>query len=164
MKKERVVPKRNYIYLLLMIFSVVLITLSIFSINDKYKNKRLESSYLDGFITKININEIDNVISETNSEFFILLTKTNDENVYKFEINLKKIINEYNLRDNFIYINYNEDYSCLDKINELFDIKLQKVPAILYFKNGEFVKSINSNMELLSIDDFQKLLDEYEVN
>ena len=164
MKKERVVPKRNYIYLLLMIFSVVLITLSIFSINDKYKNKRLESSYLDGFISKININEIDNVISETNSEFFILLTKTNDENVYKFEINLKKIINESNLRDNFIYINYNEDYSCLDKINELFDIKLQKVPAILYFKNGEFVKSIDSNMELLSIDEFQKLLDEYEVN
>ena len=39
MKKERVVPKKNYFYLLLMIIGVVIITFIIFGINDKYQNK-----------------------------------------------------------------------------------------------------------------------------
>ena len=36
MKKERVVPKKNYLYLLLMIVGVVVLTLFIFNLNNKY--------------------------------------------------------------------------------------------------------------------------------
>ena len=164
MKKERVVPKKNYFYLSLMILFVVLLTLSVFSINDKYQNKKLERSYLDGFISKISSNEIYNVTSETNGDFFILITKTNDESVYKFETSLKKLINKYNLRDNFIYINSTEDISCIDRVNKLFNTNIVEAPAIIFVKNGDFVKSIDSTSGILTSGDFQKLLDEYEVN
>ena len=40
MKKERVVPKKNYLYLLLMIVGVVVLTLFIFNLNNKYQNRK----------------------------------------------------------------------------------------------------------------------------
>ena len=160
MKKERVVPAKNYFYLFVMILIVVLLTLFIFNLNDKIHNKRLQTSYLDGYVNEININEVDNVLSEPSSDLFVLITKTNDESVYKFETNLKKIIKKYDLRDNFIYVVYNNN---LKEINSIFGSDIKEVPAIIYFKNGEFIKSIDSESRVLSVGDFQKILDEYEV-
>ena len=85
MGKERVVPKKNYFYLLLMIIGVVVITFIIFGINDKYQNKKLESSYLSGYVNQIRVEEIDNILTEPNSDMFVLITKTGDDNVYNFE-------------------------------------------------------------------------------
>ena len=95
MKKERVVPKKNYFYLLLMIIGVVAITFIIFGINDKYQNKKLESSYLSGYVNQIRVEEIDNILTEPNSDMFVLVTKTDDDNTpiegVKFNILLRVI-------------------------------------------------------------------------
>ena len=162
MKKERVVPKKNYFYLLLMIIGVVIITFIIFGINDKYQNKKLESSYLSGYVNQIRVEEIDNILTEPNSDMFVLITKTGDDNVYNFENALKKIIKKKDLRDNFIFIDYsdNDNY---DVINKKFKSNIKSVPAIIYIKNGEFVKNIDSSEHMLNVGDFEKLLDEYEV-
>ncbi len=162
MKKERVVPKKNYFYLLLMIIGVVAITFIIFGINDKYQNKKLESSYLSGYVNQIRVEEIDNILIEPNSDMFVLITKTGDDNVYNFENALKKIIKKKDLRDNFIFIDYsdNDNY---DVINKKFKSNINSVPAIIYIKNGEFVNNIDSSEHMLNVGDFEKLLDEYEV-
>ena len=161
MKKERVVPKKNYLYLLLMIVGVVVLTLFIFNLNNKYQNRKLEKSYLDGYINSININEIDNILTEPNSETFIFLTSTNNIDVYKLEVEMKNFIRKHNLRDNFIMIDYtNND---VDFINKKFKTNIKSVPAIIYLKNGEFVKSIDSSDNILSIGDVEKLIEEYEV-
>ena len=162
MKKERVVPKKNYFYLLLMIIGVVVITFIIFGISDKYQNKKLESSYLSGYINQIKIEEIDNILAEPNSDMFVLITKTGDDNVYNFENDLKKIIKKKDLRDNFIFIDYSNSTD-FDVINKKFKSNIKSIPAIIYIKNGEFVKSIDSSEHLLNSGDFEKLLDEYEV-
>lgn len=159
MKKERVIPKKNYIYLIIMILVVVFLTLFIFNMNDKIQNKKLETSYLNGYINEININEVNNILSEPSSDLFILITKVNDEKVYKFESDLKRIIKKYDLRDNFIYMVNND----MDVINNKFGSNIKEVPAIIYYKNGEFIKSIDSKDGLLTGGDFQKLIDEYEV-
>ena len=66
-----------------------------------------------------------------------------------------------NLRDNFIMIDYtNND---VDFINKKFKTNIKNVPAIIYLKNGEFVKSIDSSDNILSIGDVEKLIEEYEV-
>ena len=159
MKKERVIPKKNYFYLIIMILVVVFLTLFIFNMNDKIQNKKLENSYLNGYVNEIGINEVNNVLSEPSSDLFILITKVNDEKVYKFESDLKKVIKKYDLRDNFIYMVNND----IVDINKKFGSDIKAIPAIIYLKNGEFIKSIDSKDNLLSSGDFQKLIDEYEV-
>ena len=53
-KQERVVPKKNYLYLLIMLFAVVFVTFFIFEMNKDYQSRKLEVSYLNGFIGIIN--------------------------------------------------------------------------------------------------------------
>ena len=160
MKKEKVIPKKNYFYLFIMILVVVLLTIFIFATRNKINNKRLESSYLEGYINEISLSEVNSVLSEPSSDLFVLITKVKDPNVYKFERDLKKVIKKYDLRDNFIYVIYDNN---LKEINSKFGSDINKVPAIIYIKNGEFVKSVDSKNEIINIGNFQQLLDEYEV-
>lgn len=162
-KNVRVVPKKNYYILTLLIFMVVVVTFLIFDISDKYQDSKLDTNYLSGYLNEVNEEEIDNVMSETTTDFFVLITKSGDEEVYKFETQLKKIIKKYDLRDNFIFINYTENTD-LDSLNNKFKSDIKSIPAILYFKNGEFVKSIDSSEDMLKSSDFDKLLEEYEIN
>ena len=54
-----------------------------------------------------------------------------------------------------------DDY--LDVLNKEFKLKdkdaLKGVPSILYYKNGEFVKTITSDKQMMRVDDLQELLD-----
>ena len=92
----------------------------------------------------------------------LILPTDSFDNTYNFESDLKKIIKKKDLRDNFMFIDYtsNNNY---DIINKKFKSNIKSVPAIIYIKNGEFVKSIDSSEHMLNVGDFEKLLDEYEV-
>ena len=161
-KKERVVPKKNYYILSFLIVMVVVVTFLIFDMNNKFQNNKLEESYFTGYLNEVNENELDSIMTETTTEYFILITKTEDEDVYKFEKDLKKIIKKNDLRDNFVFINYT-DNSDLSNLNKKFGSDIKTIPAILYFKDGVFVKSIDSKEGIIKASDFDKLLDEYEI-
>ncbi len=158
---KREVPKKNYFILLLMIIMVVIVTFTIFSLNNKYNSKKLEHSYLNEKVTEVNLDEVKNLLQEPSSELFIYITKVGDEDIYKLETKLNKLIKKYNLRDNFLYMN--ADTNNIEEINKLFGSDIKVVPAILYIRNGIYEKGIDSENDLLSQADFEKLLDEYEV-
>ena len=162
-EKTRVVPKKNYLYLLIMLIMVVVVTFSIVRIGDSYSNKKLEKSYLYKYVSEVNVDEIKNILTEPSSEMFILVTKTNDEDVYNFEKDIKRVIKTRDLRDNFIYIDYTNKNN-LDSLNKILGSDISKIPAIIYYKNGEFVTSIDSSERMLNSGDFEQLLDSYEVN
>lgn len=162
-EKTRVVPKKNYLYLLIMLFMVVVVTFSIVKIGDSYSNKKLEKSYLYKYVSEVNVDEIKNILTEPSSEMFILVTKTNDVDVYNFEKDIKRVIKTRDLRDNFIYIDYTNKNN-FDSLNKILGSDISKVPAIIYYKNGEFVTSIDSSERMLNSGDFEQLLDSYEVN
>ena len=162
-KNDRVVPRKNYYILTLLIIMVVVITFLIFNLNDKYQNSKLESSYLSGYLNEVSENEINNVMAETTTDFFVLVTDTNNEDIYNFEKDLKKIIKKNDLRDNFVLIDYSDNKDSLDSLNKKFNSNIETLPAIIYFKDGVFVKNIDSSEEMLRADEFDKLLDEYEI-
>lgn len=162
-KNERVVPVKNYIYLLIMIIVVVALTFLIFNINKNYQTEKLETSYLANYLTVVKTEELSNILSEPSSELFIFVTKTNDENVFNLEKDLKKIIKKHDLRDNFILLDYTDE-SNVEELNKILKSDIETLPAIIYIKNGEFIKSIDSKESLLKSSDFEKMLDEYEVN
>ena len=162
--KKRVVPKKNYIKLLIMLVLVVVITLLIANISSRYNVNKLTQSYLYEYINDVNITELKNVLTEPSSELFILVTRTNDESVYKFEKDLKKLIKNNELRDNFIYIDYTNKENKMDELNKVLGDDIKTLPAVLYYKDGEFIKSIDSTDRLINVGDVQQILDNYEVN
>lgn len=160
---KRVVPKKNYLYLLIMIVMVVFVTFSIVNIGKYYDNKKLEESYLEGYITEVTLEEVENVLTEPSSELFILVTKVNNENVYNLEKDIKKVIKNRDIRDNIIYIDYTDNKNNIGELNKVLDSDIKSIPAIIYYKNGEVVTSIDSSDGLLNAGDFEQLLDSYEV-
>ena len=146
-----------------MIIVVVALTFLIFNINKNYQTEKLETSYLANYLTVVKTEELSNILSEPSSELFIFVTKTNDENVFNLEKDLKKIIKKHDLRDNFILLDYTDE-SNVEELNKILKSDIETLPAIIYIKNGEFIKSIDSKESLLKSSDFEKMLDEYEVN
>lgn len=163
-KQERVIPKKNYLYLAIMLIAVVVLTILVFDINQKIQLKKLETSYLHEYVSEVNLSDLNNILTEPSSELFIFITKTNDEKVYNLETNIKKVIKLYDLRDNFIYIDYTDNENSLSELNKILGSDIKTIPAIVYYKNGEFIKSIDSSLDMLSSDDIEQILDEYEVN
>lgn len=163
-KNDRVIPKKNYLYLVIMLVLVVIITFFIFEMNKKYHERKLESSYLDGYVSEVNVSDLNNILTEPNSEQFILITKTGSEEIYKLETELKKVIKSRDLRDNFIYIDYTDKENDIEELNKILNSDIKTIPAVVYYKDGEYVKTIDSSLSILNSGEFEKLLDEYEVN
>ena len=97
-----------------------------------------------------------------NNDVFIFITSLNDEEEYNLEKDLRKVIKDNNLKDNF-YIYFKNDS---DNLNELFGIdENNKTPTILYYKNGNLVDKVERNDEkMIEAADFAKLLDMYELS
>lgn len=162
-KNERVIPKKNYIYLIIMMVIVVFVTLLVFDINNKYQLRKLKTSYLYEYVSEVKIEDLNNILTEPSSELFIFVTKTNDEVVYNLESKIKKVIKEHDLRDNFIYIDYTNQEDNLGELNKVLGSEIKAIPALIYYRDGKYVKSIDSSKELLSSDNLEQILDEYEV-
>ena len=109
-------------------------------INDT-NEKRYQQSYLvksklvkDSYNIEGNLSNIKNL----SGDYYLYISYTGSESIYKMEKDLKKLIKEYKLQDKFYYINIDSIKSSDNKIslvNELLgldDIKVEKVPTIIY--------------------------------
>lgn len=160
MAKEKI---KKYIYILLVIIGVVLIFLYFNKWHEVKEEEKYQNSYLvetNTISLEINnIEEINTVLSETPSYYFLYISYTGNEKIYNLEKDIKPLINEYNLQDNFYFLNVTEDMKNKDDYKEKIANKLnvdniKKVPVILYFKDG---KLINDN--IYNAKDFKKVLE-----
>ena len=160
---KRVVPRKNYLYLLIMLIIVVFITFSIVKICKYYDEKKLEKSYFDGYISEVTLKDIKNILTEPSSEMFIIVTEVNNEEIYKQEKEIKKVIKKRDIRDNIMFIDYTNDKNDLTELNRVLGSEIKSIPAIIYYKNGQVATSIDSSNGLINAFEFEKLLDSYEV-
>lgn len=165
--KERNIPKKNYFILVLMLISIVVLTFATVNIFKWIKSNNVRNGYINKYVSEITYNELDTYLLEPASNTFIYITYTGNEQVYKLEKDLKKIISNYDLTDEFIYIDVTEEMENNDfikNINEKYSTNLiNKIPVIMYFKDGVLTDVINSDDNLFTKADFQKLLDNYEI-
>ncbi len=138
----------------------------------KNKEKYIDSYLISSGTINLNIhnlNEVNQVLfsSETPEKYFVLISYTEDNNTYKLEKSLKKLIDDYKLNDSFYYLNVKDimkNTTFLSDLNKTFKTdKITTIPTILYFENDELVdvvKRVDDNM--INAGDFQKLLDIYE--
>lgn len=169
MKESKFVPLKNYYIAILIIIGAILVTLYVFKWYQVKKDEKLRTSYFVSTETvslKVSkLEEIDQVFIEAPATYFVYIGYTQDEDVYKLEKDLKPLIEEYNLKEIFYYIDATkikteDDY--LDKLSKSLNLtenKLEKIPTIIFFHNDkyEIVKRDDENM--MKAADFQKLLD-----
>lgn len=112
------------------------------------------------------IKEISSVLSETPSYYFLYISYTSSEDVYNLETELKPLIDEYQLQNNFYFLNvtdfkdnnsdYKKDIALALGIDQNI---ISKVPIILYFKDGELATTHG----IFTASEFQDLLETQDI-
>lgn len=170
-KKINGIPLKNYL-LVIFIFGLVIIgSLYICQWYKLYKTDKLATGYLVKTNTISNsINsyeEMNSVFSETANNYFVYVSYTNSSEIYRMEKDLRKIINSYQLQDNFYYIDMTElmkENGYLEKLNNtlgLTQYKITKLPTIVYFDEQMNQDNIlkRADNQIFQAADFVHMLD-----
>ena len=137
--------RKNIIIIGIIILVLVLGGLYIYKVNKVKQEELYNKSYLiDSGTLNLeikNIDEVNQILTEAPSEYFILITYTGNKATYNLETGLKEIVDKYKLSDSFYYLNIkdmmNED-NYLTRLNSTFNTdKIKTVPIILYYKDGK---------------------------
>ena len=139
----REVPRKNYIYLFLILLGSLLLLLYIYTWYDAYNENKLNTSIMDKYLTVINYNELDNYIIE-NKNAIIYVSILGNEDISKFEKKFKNLVSEHNLKNDILY---------LDISNENINVATNKLniddefPYLVVYTNGVITDtySINDN-------------------
>lgn len=172
--KNKKIPSKNYLYALLILVGGILFVLYIFEwINVKTQEKLMTSYLISSNTINSRVEDLDSlnqILKETSSSYFVYLSYTGNEDIYKFEKELKRVIDNYDLSDNFYYVDLtkikdaNENY--LNDVKQKLNVNtLEQVPAIIFVKDGKIenanvLDGVNGTM--LKVADVENLLDIYD--
>ena len=174
-EKTRNIPQKNYFMALMLVLGAIFITFYGFQLYRLSIEERIRESYLMKTKTVLHeiksIEELDAVLLETPESFFLYISYTNCRDVYELERDLRPIIERYNLQEEFYYLNITDmmdSDNYLDKLNRALnlDVRIERVPTILYFRNNELVTDgivIRNDNRMIEAADFQRLLDKFEL-
>lgn len=170
-KAKQTIPRKKIYIIIGIIVVAILIGIYIYWLQGVRDEERYSTSYLlsSGTVSLEikNLDEVDQILSESPTEYFVLITYTGAEETYNLEQDIKTIIDNYKLSDSFYYLNIEsmmETDNYLTRLNNTFDTNMiTTVPIILYFRDGQLVDTVTRNDDnIINAGDFQKLLDIYE--
>ena len=165
------ISRKNATIIIGILVVLVLVGIYIYFWQNARNEEKLSTSYLlsSGTVSLEikNLDEVSQILSESPTEYFVLITYTGDEDAYNLEEGIKPIIDDYKLSDSFYYLNIEsimEEDNYLTRLNNAFNTnEITTVPIILYFKNGVLVDTVTrDDSNIINAGDFQKLLDIYE--
>ena len=168
---KRSISQRNVYIIIGVIIVIAIIIFYIFQIQERRNEERLSSSYLitSGTINLEikNLDEVSQILAESPSEYFVLITYTGNEDTYELEEGIKPIIDDYKLSDVFYYLNIEsimDGDNYLTRLNNASNTdEITTVPIILYYRDGVLVDTVTrADDNVINAGDFQKLLDIYE--
>ena len=169
-KIEEFFAPNKYIIVGILLLGVVLVALTLARIYGSTQNIDYSKSYLvdKEIVPEITCSDLTNAISGERS--FIFVTHYDSEEEYELEKDLKGVIGEYRLKDDFFV--FKDDQECGSvkniegNIHEALKLSesIDTVPTILYYKDGEFVDYVKrKDPKMIEAADFVKLLDIYEI-
>ena len=165
--KEKKIPTKNYV-----IYGIIVVAtlIAVFYTNEwytAYKKSIFENSYISEYVTEINYNEFENYIQENHSAI-IYISKTNSESSIAIEKELYKIIKNYELTDEMVFLNLTGNENVISEIenkyyNSTLLSDLTRIPAIAIVNNMKIVDVLVSDEnEQISKSDILKLLEGQE--
>lgn len=165
----RKIPSRNYAILLGIIVLLISACFAFNNLYNAYKEHKISQSPLAS--KEISYDDLNNTTTEFDADMLLVISYVHDEKVYKNELEIKKILNKYNLYENVTYLNitnYKDQENIISDINKKLGLKknveITKFPAVIYYKEGEVTYVIDSKDHLLNAGDFKKIIDMYELD
>ena len=161
---------KKYLIGLCIILAIIFLALYFYKWHTVLEQEKYYNSYLISTNTislEMNdIKEISSVLSETPSYYFLYISYTSSEDVYNLETELKPLIDEYQLQNNFYFLNvtdfkdnnsdYKKDIALALGIDQNI---ISKVPIILYFKDGKLATTHG----IFTAKEFQDLLETQDI-
>ena len=140
---KRVIPKKNYLYLALIIVLSLMVIYYLYLWHKSYKESLLNTEILSDYLDVINYNELDDYIVE-NKDAVIYVSVLGDETINHFEMDFRNAIRDNDLRSVLLYMNVSDyDKSVIDeKFGTDYDY-----PYLVVYTGGKVtdVYSINKN-------------------
>lgn len=165
---KRKIPTKNYIILIGVIVLVITACLATYNLYNIYKENKIKTSPLS--VNEILYEDLKNATKEINADTFLVISYTEDEKVHKNEVEIEKMLSKEELIDNVMYLNvtdYMLEEGFIEELNSVLKLKdnlsVATLPAVVYYKDGEVVKTIDSKDGLLNKGNFQQLIDMYEL-
>ena len=167
---QQIFSNKNILIIVCVILALILVIFYGYRVNKLKETDILSKSYLlDSGTVSLeikNLDEVNQILAESPTEYFVLISYTGNKDTNNLEKGLKRILDKYKLNDSFYYLNVkdimNED-NYINRLNNAFNTdKIKKVPTILYFKDGKVVDVVTRyDNNVINASDFQKLLDIY---
>lgn len=167
---KHIFSQKNILIIVCIVLALILVIFYGYRVNKLKETDTLSKSYLlDSGTVSLeikNLDKVNQILAESPTEYFVLISYTGNKDTYKLENGLKRILDKYKLNDSFYYLNVKsimDEDNYLNRLNNAFNTdKIKKVPTILYYRNGKIVDVVTRNdNNIINAGDFQKLLDIY---
>lgn len=150
-KTLRVIPKKNYFILgIILVISIILVNY-MYMWSLAYKETKLNIPILDKYMEVINYNELDDYLIE-NQNTIIYVSVLENNQIREFEKKFKNLLKNNMLDKDILYMDITNDIIDSNIKKEMDNkyfinlIKMSDVPTVMVFENG-ILKSIYSVSE-----------------
>lgn len=156
-KKKKVlreVPKKNYVYLFLILLGSISLLIYLCTWYKTYNDNKLNTSIMDKYLTVINYNELDNYIIE-NKNAVIYVSILGNEDINNFENKFKNLISEHNLRNDILYLDISDEN--ISEATRKLNIE-EEFPYLVIYTNGVITDTYSINKNNYSNSKIEKYL------
>ena len=143
MKEElRVIPKKNYFILGVVLLLTVLAVYYFYMWNKAYNESKINEPVLDKYMTVINYNELEDYLIE-NPDTIIYTSILEDKDIRSFENRFKNYIRNDKLDHEVLYMDITGEIKNSNKKNEIMNkysveyANILDIPNVMVFENGK---------------------------
>lgn len=165
---ERKIPLKNYILLAVSLIITIILVIYFYMWKRTYEENQINNLVIDKYIQEINYNELNDFLVE-NKSIVIYSSSLGNNKTKKFEEKLGKLIEDYSLTNNILYLNLtnelkdkNTKKEILKNYPELNNTNI-KEPLIIIFNNNKITSIYNIKDNHYDIDDLKKYLEKEEI-
>ena len=156
-------PLKNYIGLGVLFVLVIVLLFYLKSWSDTYKKEKYSKSYLTDKVEEVKLSELEVSTKEMN-DVLLLVTTTGSKKVYKQEEKIYNFMKKENVINKFIYLDITSEKDYTSKLNNIYgNILIGEVPLLIYIKNGNAIKVINSDSGEIEVELIKQIINEYEL-
>lgn len=150
----REVPKKNYLYLTLILLGTFFILIYLYKWYETYNDSKLNTNIMSKYLTVINYNELDNYIIE-NKDAIIYVSILGNEDINKFEKKFKNVIIQNNLKNDILYLDISDEN--IDTATKKLKVD-KNLPYLVVYTNGNITDTYSINENNYSNDKAEKYL------
>lgn len=149
MKDElRVIPKKNYLILVIVLLLTVLAVYYFYMWNKAYNESKINEPVLDKYMMVINYNELGDYLIE-NPDTIVYTSILGDMNIRGFENRFKNYIKNDKLEHEVLYMDITSEIKNNNKKNDMMKkysieyANIFDVPNVMVFENGKLMMIYN---------------------